>query len=177
MTTEPTRSRGRIPAPGPSSAPLAVVRCSDCHPTPEVILDRSSSSFITIQTPGLLTTEGVVASVEAAVGLDGARVVIVLAHDDCPILSELATRGHLTLHSGLRGVIREARGVGALPDRPFGNSGGAIARIAHANALAQARAILARSQVVQDAVTGGRVALRVVLFSSASGTVSTYPLP
>lgn len=173
----PRRHPGRVLATGQPPPPFAaVVCCSDCGPAPEVVLGQPPGSLITVQNPGLLATDGVVASVDAAVAFERAGLVIVLAHDDCPLIGQIAARPPSELHPYLRDNFRECRDTGAISGSPPGPPGVLTARMALENAHAQARAILARSEAVRAAVAGGRVEFRVALFNSATGSVSSWPL-
>jgi carbonic anhydrase len=162
---------------GCAPPPFAVVVCcSDCCPTPETIFDQPPGSIITVQNIGPLATDGVVASVEGAVALDGVSLVVVLAHDDCPLIGRLCSSDRsevplalLGLYDRVRAVVEAARSSEPAAFDPVGP-------LALDNAFNQARTLLTRSQTLQDALDAGRVTLQIALFASATGEVTLRPI-
>jgi carbonic anhydrase len=148
---------GQLPTPF-----AAVVCCSDCSPEPAVVLDQPPAALITIQNAGPVATDGLVASVEAAVGIDGVPLVVILVYEDCPLMRRAAVRFSSRLPPEM--------------EREFHDPADADARLALAYARHLTQAILARSRVVSEAVARGRVEIEVALVSSETRVVRFRPL-
>ncbi|WP_239457623.1 carbonic anhydrase [Bifidobacterium pullorum] len=61
----------------------AVLACSDSRVPPEIVFDQGLGDLFTVRTAGQMLDDAVVASLEYAVTTLGARLLVVMGHENC----------------------------------------------------------------------------------------------
>lgn len=80
----PDQSAARRTAVAPAQAPPAVVvGCADSRVPPEVVFDQGLGDLFVVRSAGNVVDEVALGSVEFAVAVLGARVIVVLGHERC----------------------------------------------------------------------------------------------
>lgn len=92
-----------------------IVACSDLDLPPEVLFGVRGGELIVAQAPGPFVAESVAETVDFGVRVYDVRLVVVLAHEGCPILESSEGAAALPLNATARQalrVVREARARG-----------------------------------------------------------------
>jgi carbonic anhydrase len=153
--------------------PLAVVvTCSDSRLADNYIFDQELGRLFTIREAGNSPDTQGIASAEYAVEHLGCPVVVVMGHTACGAVAAVSEANGKPLPGNL--WVFQASMAGLLESTPRGSDDakGYQKRLAAVNAQRQARAMVARSEILREKVAEG--ALRVVpaIYDLSSGTVT-----
>lgn len=153
--------------------PFAViVGCSDSRLAAEIIFDRGLGDLFVVRTAGHTVGPEVLGSVEYAVTVLGAPLVVVLGHDSCGAVQAARTAdatgapapGHLrAVVDGVLPSVRRA-GVSGVTE---------IDHIVDIHIEQTVEVLLGRSEAVAAAVAGGRCAVVGMSYRLAAGEVHT----
>jgi carbonic anhydrase len=152
--------------------PFAVVlSCSDARVPIETIFDQVPGKLFVVRVAGNFVNVDNLASIELAVDILKATLVLVLGHTRCGALSAALAyvrdgtiqRGHIPELVGR--VVPSLRAVGGLPGDWLDNA------IAH-NVAGNVEAIVARSEIISSAVDSGRVQVTGGIYDVTTGRVA-----
>jgi carbonic anhydrase len=146
--------------------PFAVIlTCSDSRVAPELIFNQQLGDLFVIRVAGNVTDPIVLGSIEYAVEHLHAPLIVVVGHSNCgAVQAALETQKP---KGNVGELIKQVR-VGS--DLPKGKAA-AVAAGVKANVLYQARQLTAKSEVLRDFVTSGRVQIATGIYSLETGRV------
>lgn len=164
------KDRARLVAS--SQTPHSIVlSCSDSQVPPEIVFDQKLGEIFVIRTIGEALDAAAIASIEYAVKNLGSNLIVVLGHESCgAVQSALATLGGADagspwlnkmvadLHPHLKSFAGQPLSSGALIE-------------GWANTSGVAKDLIARSQIVRDALNTGEVKIQTALYHLGSGVV------
>jgi carbonic anhydrase len=148
-----------------------VLSCSDSRVPPEVVFDQKLGEIFVIRIAGESLGGDAIASIEYALEHLGSNLILVMGHDSCGAVSAtLATMDGSDagspwlnkLTADLRPHLRSFAGKPASKD---------LVVEGWANTEGVAKDLVARSQIVRDAVNTGEVKIQTALYHLGSGEV------
>ncbi|MEU8778408.1 carbonic anhydrase [Streptomyces sp. NPDC048606] len=176
----PNQDAARRTETAPAQTPFAVLfGCSDSRLAAEIIFDRGLGDLFVVRTAGHVAGPEVLGSIEYAVSVLDAPLVVVLGHDTCGAVA--ATRAALTDGVSATGYVRDviervtpsvlaARAAGLTDEDDI-----IAEHIRHTVDL-----LMDRSRVIADQVAAGRTAvvgLSYRLVDGSARVVTTRGLP
>ena len=162
----PRRGLDRVRELGSGQAPYAaILGCADSRVSPEILFDEGLGDVFTVRVAGNVASLNEIASLEYAVAVLGARVVLVLGHRFCgAVTAAIEGQPVPSLVSALFDHI-----MPAVPD------GAGIDDAVVANARHQAHVLRTSSPVVQEALRAGSVIVRSAVYDLEDGRVTLLP--
>ncbi|GIG40419.1 carbonic anhydrase [Cellulomonas phragmiteti] len=155
--------------------PFAVVfGCSDSRVAAEIIFDRGLGDLFVVRTAGHVLDTTVIGSIEYGVGVLGAPLVVVLAHDSCGAVAaavDAITHGNVPpgfVQAVVDRVIPSIVGLTAT-GRPLDSFDAAT--LGHEHVLHTARQLHGYSVSLADEIAAGRCAVVAVEYTLADGRV------
>jgi carbonic anhydrase len=156
--------------------PLAViVTCSDSRLADNYIFDQELGRLFTIREAGNSPDTQGLASAEYAVEHLGCPVVVVMGHTACGAVAAVAEANGKPLPGNL--WIFQASMAGLLETTPRGSDDmkSHLKHLSAVNAQRQAKAMVARSEILREKVAEGQLQVVAALYDLASGTVTWLP--
>lgn len=158
----PRRSLDRVKELSAGQSPYAaILGCADSRVPVEILFDEGFGDLFTVRVAGNVATPEEVASLEYAVGVLGAQVVLVLGHTACGAVTAAvegkAVPGQI---SSLFQHITPAVPAGATLDQAI-----------RANVAHQAKVLRSSSTVIREALDAGRVDVKGGIYSLDDGRV------
>lgn len=155
--------------------PFAVVLgCSDSRTPVEILFDQGFGDLFVVRVAGNIVAPSLVGSIEFAVSQFGSRLIVVMGHTQCGAVSA-TVRGLET------GLGSESRNIRAITDRiaphvaalvrPGEERPGIIRDAIRANVLASADHLRHGSQLIEELVLAGRVAVVGAEYELETGEV------
>lgn len=148
-----------------------VLSCSDSRVPPEVVFDQKLGEIFVIRTAGEALDASSIASIEYAIAHLGSNLIIVMGHESCgAVKAALATMDGSDagspwlnklvqdLHPHLRSFSRKPASEGHIVE-------------GWANVTGVAKDLVARSEIVRDAINSGEVKIQTALYHLGSGVV------
>lgn len=158
----PRRKMARVRDLTDGQAPYAaILGCADSRVPPEILFDEGFGDLFTVRVAGNVATPEEIASLEYAVGVLGASVVLVLGHTSCGAVTA-AVEG-----KPVPGQI-SALFQHITPSVPEGAS---IDEAVAANARYQANVLRSASPVMREAVRAGTAVIRSAVYRLDDGRV------
>jgi len=155
-------------------SPFAVVlSCADARVPPELVFDQGIGDIFCVRLAGNAATEaGVVGSIEYAVSVQGAGLVLVLGHQGCgAVTAALEQVRDRTGAAGAIGTMLEpllpaAQEAARLP------AATAVGEAVRLNVRRQVRALRTSPAVLAPLVSAGRLTIAGAYYSMSDGLVS-----
>lgn len=143
--------------------PVTILSCSDSRVPPEIIFHRSLDQLFVIRVAGNIAAAFELASIEYAISNGYTKLIVVLGHEECGAVKAAMAPGDAPTPSlgVLLARIRES----------FRTKPATVRAAVETNAEASAEYLKANSNVIRDAVQGGRVGLVVAYYNLATGVV------
>lgn len=175
------RARRHQPELANAQSPIAVVlACADSRVSPEIVLDQDLGDVFAIRAAGNTAEEPVLlGSIEYAVGVLNAPLLLVLGHDGClAVAAALEAEGggppapgHLP--AVLAPIMEVAHRCGSAgpSDRPADGIPDRLGTAVRENVRRQAANLAASDPVLAPAVAAGRLVVAGACYSPAEGTV------
>lgn len=155
-------SRQRL-ATAKKQKPIAVIlTCADSRAAPEYIFDKGIGALFVIRVAGNVGGPEVYASMEYAVAVLEAPLVVVLGHTRCGAV-EAVLKGKELPTTNLKRLIEQVR--------PGENPKNLDAAIRH-NILAQTKQVAQGSALLQEFASSGRIRIVPALYDLKTGEVS-----
>lgn len=155
---------------------VAILCCSDSRVCPEFVFDQRPGSIFEIRNAGNLVDDDVMASFEYAVEHLHVPLVMVLGHKRCGAVQAVHEADGRPLHDHLKELQRHMEELRDQIHRWHNNhSPACIDRLAHANAVLQARILLRESRPVAEAVRTGHVKIVIGMYDLETGQVEIFP--
>ena len=149
--------------------PFAVIlSCMDSRTSAELIFDQGLGDIFSIRIAGNFVSNDILGSIEYAVGVAGAKLILVLGHTACGAINGAigdVRMGHLT---GMLGNIKPAVERTPKEDpsgKPFSD------RVAATNVCIAIDDIMAKSEVVRKLMDDGKVGVAGAVYDVHSGEV------
>jgi len=152
--------------------PFAVVLgCSDSRVPVETVFDRGPGEIFVVRVAGNIVHDESLASVEFAVAMLGASLVLVLGHTGCGAVSAAIERlSHGTTFPGHIGVLVDAVVPAAEACRE--GDGEWSERAVVQNVRASVKALVARSHILADAARLRQIAIYGAVYDLHTGKVA-----
>jgi len=161
--TSPRRDLARVKELSTGQAPYAaILGCADSRVPVEILFDEGFGDLFTVRVAGNVATPEEVASLEYAVGVLGAQLVVVLGHSSC-------------------GAVQAAVSGKAVPGQisslfqhitPAVPEGADMATAVAANVRHQTKVLTSSSTVIKEALAAGKVEVRGAVYDLADGRVT-----
>ncbi len=151
--------------------PRAVVlACSDSRVPPELLFDQALGELFVVRTSGNTADPLALGSIEYAVGQLGARLLVVLGHEECSAV-DAAASGAPMASPNLEAMVRPIRS--AIADfKTCGASPPARRLRVEANVHQSHHDVLAHSAVLRSAFEDGQLAVLSAVYGLESGVVT-----
>lgn len=153
--------------------PMAVVlSCIDSRTTVELIFDLGLGDIFSIRVAGNVANDDVLASMEYATAVAGAKLILVLGHTNCGAINAACDHVRLGHVTGLLAKIQAAipEEDRRNPDRTS-SDGEFVSNVTRLNVAHVIETIRLRSPVVADLVNSNKVALVGGIYHLDSGQV------
>lgn len=173
---------GRLRADGMKSAdrtrlsagqkPHAIVlSCSDSRVPPELVFDQKLGEVFVVRTAGESLDNNVIGSIEYAVDHLGSNLIVVMGHSSCgAVKAALASLQGSDLGSpALNGLVADLKP--RLTQYANKKSSEGLVEEVSANVNGVARDLLARSQILRDAMATGEVKIVRAVYHLETGKV------
>lgn len=156
-------------------APFAVILgCSDSRVPVETVFDRGPGEIFVVRVAGNVVHDASLASVEYAVAILGASLVLVLGHTGCGAVAAAIERiSHGATFPGHIDLLVEAIVPAAEACRE--GDGEWSERAVVENVRRNVEALVARSQILADAARDGRIAIYGAVYDLHAGKVTLIP--
>jgi len=148
-----------------------VLSCSDSRTPPEVVFDQKLGEIFVIRTAGETLDFGAIASIEYAIAHLGSNLILVMGHESCGAVKA----AHATLDGSdagspaLNNLVHDLQPhLKSFAGKPL-SEGGVIE--GWANTEGVAKDLVARSQIVRDALNSGEVKIKTALYHLGTGVV------
>lgn len=151
-----------------------VVTCSDSRLAPELIFDQGLGDLFVLRTAGNVTQgDANLGSVEYAVERLGAKLVVVLGHDQCQIVKDAVNGVKKNDHSRYDELVAMLKpAADEASDKVAGlKKGEAIGEAVEKNVQLQIRNLLKGSAVVREKVEAGEIKVIGGVYSVENGRV------
>lgn len=159
---EPRRSLDRVRELSQGQSPyVAILGCADSRVPVEILFDEGFGDLFTVRVAGNVATPEEIASLEYAVGVLGAQLVLVLGHSSCGAVQAAAAGA--AVPGQISALFQHI--TPAIPD------GADLDAAVAANVHHQARVLLTSSTVIREAVAAGKAAVRGAVYDLADGRV------
>ncbi len=136
-----------------------VLGCSDSRVPPEVVFDQRLGDMFTVRIAGNIADPPAIGSIEYAVAHFSSPLIVVLGHQNCGAVK--ATIEAIEKHQSVPGNIASlVAAIRPAVEPLVGKGKDVLEQAIRANVHAVAKHLLASSQILSDAVTGGK--LRIV---------------
>lgn len=158
----PRRGLERVRALSGGQTPYAaILGCADSRVPVEILFDEGFGDLFTVRVAGNVATPEEIASLEYAVGVLGAQVVLVLGHTSCGAVTA-AVEGK-AVPGQISSLFQHI--TPAIPE------GAGIDEAVEANVHHQARVLRTSSPVIREALAAGSVAVRGAVYGLEDGRV------
>jgi carbonic anhydrase len=141
----------------------AILACADSRVPVELIFDQTIGHIFVTRVAGNLVTPEIIASLEYAVAVLGAQVVLVLGHTNCGAVK--AAMKADTVPGQISALYPPLR-------RAVEQSGGNAAKAIHVNSTVQADLLRTSSTVIREAAKARKVKVVSGVYDLASGKVA-----
>jgi len=161
-----TLGRGQVPF-------AVIITCSDSQMADNLIFDQELGRLFSVREAGnSLGTQGL-ASVEYAIEYLGARLVVVLGHNQCGAVKAVKDAHGMPLPGNLWALQAAMAGLlESTPEDPNEDPAAYMDRLVLRNTRRQAQAVLDRSELVRARVARGQVKVVPAVYDLASGRVA-----
>jgi carbonic anhydrase len=154
--------------------PAAIVlSCIDARVPPEIVFDQGVGNLFVTRVAANVLGDDILAGMEYATAIAGAKLIVVLGHDNCGAVTGACKDvklGHLTsLLEKIKPAMKDAAGEMKTRDCADATF---IDRIALENVADVVRAIPKRSPVIGKLVSEGSVKIVGVMYHLSTGKVS-----
>lgn len=148
-----------------------VLSCSDSRVPPEVLFDQKLGEIFVVRTAGEALDDNVIGSIEYAVDHLGSNLIVVMGHSSCgAVRAALASLDGADLGSpALNGLVADLKPH--LQQYASKKPSEDVVEESTANVNGVAHDLLARSQILRDAVASGEVKIARALYHLETGKV------
>lgn len=155
----------------------AILTCADSRLSPELIFDQSIGDLFVVRNAGNIAEPVGEGSLEYAIEHLGVHLVVVMGHASCGavkavISTDAALPGHLVdIQANMPGLFAFAERA-----RKVGTPALEVIQAAvEQNAEAQARALVAESPLLKEALVAGRITVVPAVYALDTGVVTFHP--
>ena len=146
-------------------SPFAIVlSCADSRVVPELVFDTGLGELFVVRVAGNVANASSIASMEYAVVHFGTSVIIVLGHQSCAAVSA-------AIAGGDNGKWRDNVTEPIYPAVEAAGANAPLESVVRKNAELTAEAISLQSEIIANAVKGGKVQIVPAFFQLDSGIV------
>jgi carbonic anhydrase len=147
----------------------AILSCMDSRVPAEIVFDQGIGDLFSIRVAGNVVDDDNLGSLEYAVGVAGAKFILVLGHTSCGAVKGAIDGVKLGNLTGLLEKIGPA--IAASGPRHTSKDEAYVTRVARENVLLATKEIRKRSPVIARLVEEGKVGLEGGLYDVATGHV------
>jgi len=152
-----------------------VLGCADSRVPPEVIFDRGLGELFTVRIAGNVADANAIGSIEYAVLNFGSPLLVVLGHEKCGavIATVDAVEKSVAAPGFIESIIDEIKpAVQPLVKEP----GYTLESAIHANIKAVARSLAAKSSILSEHVSSGKLLIKGAYYGLGDGRVTSVEL-
>ena len=158
--------------------PFAVIlSCIDSRTSTELIFDQGLGDIFSIRIAGFVVNTDILGSLEFACKVSGAKLIIVLGHENCGAVKGACDHiemGNLTeLLSKLQPAVYEEKSITNPEERNSQNSQ-FVENVAALNVKRSVKSIISRSNIIELMIEKGEVAIIGAMHHLESGEVEFY---
>jgi carbonic anhydrase len=172
-TSRPRNLKLQISATASGQFPFAaVLSCMDSRVPAEIVLDQGIGDLFSIRVAGNVVDDDNLGSLEYAVGVAGAKFILVLGHTSCGAVKgaiDGVKLGNLT-----QLLDRIGPAIAAAGPRPASGDEAWMTRVARENVFLGTKEIRKRSPVIAALLDAGKVGLEGGLYDVATGRIEFF---
>ena len=163
----PNQDKGRRDEVKGGQKPFAViVGCSDSRIPPEILFDQGIGNLFVIRLAGNIVDDTALGSIEYAADHLGTRLIVVLGHSKCGVLTATAQGGEAHGHIG-----RIVQLIIPALERAKGKPGDLVDNAIRENALLVTAAIASSKPILSKMVEKGKIAVVPLYYDIDTGVV------
>jgi carbonic anhydrase len=155
-------------------APFAVVLgCIDSRVSPELVFDQGVGDVFCARIAGNFVNSDIIASLEFATKVAGAKAIVVLGHNNCGAIKGAIDKVRLgNLTAMLQNIEPAIASLGNPQGERNSRNDELVQQVAIANTKLAAQNIRKRSEVMSDLIDGGQLKVVAAMHDLATGKVS-----
>lgn len=164
----------QVRATAGGQAPFAaVVGCIDSRVPPELVFDQQIGAIFAARVAGNFVNTDIIGSLEFATKLAGAKLIVVLGHTECGAIKgavDDAKLGNLT--AMLANIRPSVIKIAAVEGPQTSKNKKLVQAVADQNAKDAAAMLMARSEVLRDLVSEGKLKVVSAMHDVATGKIT-----
>jgi carbonic anhydrase len=150
----------------------AILSCMDSRTPAELILDQGIGDIFSIRVAGNVISENVLGSLEYAVAIAAAKLIVVMGHTHCGAVKGACDQIKLGKLTSLLGQIQEAVALEkTILEHRNGNNPAFVHKVSVMNVYLSIDQMLHQSAVIQNAFETSQIKIVPALYDIASGKV------
>ena len=166
---------GQVKATAKAQYPYAVIlSCIDSRVPPEIIFDQGIGDFFSIRLAGNVVNEDVLASMEFACKITGAKLILVLGHSDCGAIKGAIDDAKMDNLTALLDKIKPAVEKTKTDGERNSKNIDFVGDVAKQNVLDAMKMIREKSKVLDDMVKNGEIEIKGGMYDLETGKVEFY---
>lgn len=166
---------GQVKATAKAQYPYAVIlSCIDSRVPPEIIFDQGIGDFFSIRLAGNVVDEDVLASMEFACKISGAKLILVLGHSDCGAIKGAIDDAKMDNLTALLAKIKPAVDKTKTDGERNSKNNNFVGDVAKQNVLDAMKMIRDKSAVLDEMVKNGEIEIKGGIYDLETGKVEFY---
>lgn len=154
-------------------APFAVIlSCMDSRGAPEIIFDQGIGDIFSIRVAGNVLNQDNIASIEFAIKIIGAKVVVIMGHTQCGAVEAACQEVKFGRMTALLRKLQPA--VDKFKKNPKNCSAKKVNQIAKLNVLHNIKAVLRQSKIIAKMYDTQQIIVVGAMHNLASGKVTFF---
>jgi carbonic anhydrase len=151
----------------------AIVSCMDSRTSGELVFDQGLGDIFSIRIAGNIVTSYILASLEYAIAVAGAKLIVVMGHTNCGAIKGACDNVQMGFLTRLLGHIQPAvtMAQAATPGRHTSENPEFVEAVTLYNIHNAIEQIEARSEIIMDLIEQGKVAIVPALYDVSTGQV------
>lgn len=152
-----------------------VLSCSDSRVPPEVVFDQKLGEIFVVRTAGQTLDYGAIASIEYALAHLGSNLIVVMGHESCGAVKAAltATPGQDIGSPYLNQLVAQIKP--RLMKTPRAEASHGLIKEGWENVQGVTEDLVAKSEIIRDALQSGGVKIQPALYHLGSGQVEWAP--
>ena len=165
----------QVKATAKAQYPYAVIlSCIDSRVPPEIIFDQGIGDFFSIRLAGNVVNEDVLASMEFACKITGAKLILVLGHSDCGAIKGAIDDAKMDNLTALLDKIKPAVEKTKTDGERNSKNSDFVEDVSKQNVLDAMKMIREKSKVLDDMVKNGEIEIKGGMYDLETGKVEFY---
>jgi carbonic anhydrase len=165
----------QVKATAKAQYPYAVIlSCIDSRVPPEIIFDQGIGDFFSIRLAGNVVNEDVLASMEFACKITGAKLILVLGHTDCGAIKGAIDDAKMDNLTSLLAKIKPAVEKTQTDGERNSKNNNFVEDVSKQNVLDAMKIIRDKSAVLDEMVKNGEIEIKGAMYDLETGKVEFY---